>query len=289
MSESIWLQSIINGLMAGWIYILFAIGLSLLLSISGIIQLAHGEVYMLGGYATYYFFIVFGLNFFLSLVLSIIVIGFFGVALEKIFFRPFRGKFTTALVIGLALTVGLQTSAAVSFGSRTRTLTSTSLLTGYIEILGARIPETRLVVILISIALTTILLLFVYRTKIGQSMVAMSQDPTAATLQGINIDRVSSISMFLGSGLAAAGGSLMGFLFTIDPGMGGPALLKGIAVMIIGGLGSLPGAVIGGLILGLIDGIIPTIWSTQVASIIGFLAMIVILVIKPEGLMGHES
>jgi len=274
--------------MDGWIYILFAVGLSLVLSIAGIIQLAHGEVYMLGAYATYYFFVVFHLNFFLALVLSIIVIGLFGIGLEKVFFRPIRNKFESALVITLALIISLQALAAVSFGTRTKAITSTELFSGIVNIFGARIPLERLVVILISVVLTVALILFVNKTKIGQGMVAMSQDSTAAELQGIKVDRISSITMFLGCGLAAAAGSLMGVLFTISPDMGSSALMKGIAVIIIGGLGSIPGAVIGGLLLGLIDGIIPTLLSAQVASIIGFVIMIVILVIRPQGIMGHE-
>lgn len=277
-----------NGLMEGWIYILFAVGLSLLLSIAGIIQLAHGEVYMFGAYATYYFFIVFGFNFFVSLIMSIIIIGLFGIVLEKLFFRPFRGKFEAALVVGIALMIGLQTLAAVSFGGRTRAITSTALFTGYIDIFGARMPVVRLVIILVSIVLTAILILFVQKTKLGQAMLAISQDPTAASVLGINIDRHSSIAMFIGCCLAAAAGSLMGVLFTISPDMGGPALMKGIAVIIIGGLGSIPGIIIAGLTLGLIDGIIPTILSAQVASIIGFIAMIIILIVRPQGLMGHE-
>ncbi len=122
----------------------------------------------------------------------------------------------------------------------------------------------------------------------GQAMVAISQDLDAATLQGIDVNRISMISMAIGCALAAVAGGLMGAMFQVQPAMGGYAMEKGIAVIILGGLGSIWGAVIGGLVLGLIDGLIPLWANTTIASIVGFALIVLILVLRPQGLLGHD-
>jgi branched-chain amino acid transport system permease protein len=281
-------QSILNGLMAGWIYVLVALGLTLVLSIMGIVNLAHGEIYMFGAYGAYYFCVVAGLNFLLALVISTLLIGLLGIAIERIFFRPFRhGEFLTTVIMATGLMLILQTTAVISFGGSPKVVTTP--FPGVITIAGVTLSWERLIIILVSIILVAALFYLIHRTKIGQAMVAVSQDLDAAALQGINIDRVSSVAMFLGCGLAAAAGALMGAIFGLSPTMGGFALMKGIAVIILGGLGSIPGAVIGGLILGFIDGIIPPLLSSHMASLVGFVAIILILLFRPRGIMGHES
>jgi len=281
-------QSILNGLMAGWIYVLVALGLTLVLSIMGIVNLAHGEIYMFGAYGAYYFCVIAGLNFLLALVISTLLIGLLGIALERIFFRPFRhGEFLTTIIMATGLMLILQTTAVISFGGSPKVVITP--FPGVITIAGVTLSWERLIIILVSIILVAALFYLIHRTKIGQAMVAVSQDLDAAALQGINIDHVSSVAMFLGCGLAAAAGALMGAIFGLSPTMGGFALMKGIAVIILGGLGSIPGAVIGGLILGLIDGIIPPLLSSHMASLVGFVAIILILLFRPRGIMGHES
>ena len=279
-------QSILNGLMAGWIYILVALGLTLVLSIVGIVNLAHGEIYMLGAYGAYYFLVSAGLNFFLALIISALLVGLLGIALERFFFRPFRGQLERALIIALGLILVLQTTAIVSFGGITKVIASP--FPGVVTVGGVTLSWERLMVILVGMVLVSVLILFIQRTKMGQAMLAVSQDLDAAALQGISVNRVSSIAMFLGCALAAAAGALMGAIFSLNPFMGGFALMKGIAVIVLGGLGSIPGAVIGGLIIGLIDGIVPPLLTSQMASMIGFVVIILILLFRPQGLMGHE-
>jgi branched-chain amino acid transport system permease protein len=135
--------------------------------------------------------------------------------------------------------------------------------------------------------LVSALLIFIKKTRIGQAMVAVSENREAAALQGINVNRVSSVAMFLGCGLAAAAGALTGAIFDLTPFMGGFALMKGIGVIIVGGLGSIPGAIIAGLILGLVDGLVTALFSVQVASITGLVVIILILLFRPQGLFGH--
>jgi len=274
--------------MAASIYILVALGLTLVLSIMGIVQMAHGEIYMLGAYGAYYFCVVLGLHYLLALVISTLLVGVAGILIEKIFFRPFRqGDFLPSVIMAVGLMIMLQTTAIVSFGSSIKVVTTP--FRGVITIAGAVLSWERLIVIVISVIFVVALFLLLRMTKIGQAMIAVSQDLQGAALQGISADHVSSFAMFFGCGLAAVAGGLMGAIFNLSPSMGGFALMKGIAVIILGGLGSLPGVVAGGLILGLIDGIVPPLMSVQMASLVGFIFIILILIFRPQGIMGRPS
>jgi branched-chain amino acid transport system permease protein len=279
-------QNLLNGFMAGWVYILVALGLTLVLSIVGIVQLAHGEVYMVGAYVLYYFCVSAGLNFYVSLLISMVVIGFLGIALERFFLRPFRDDVEGAIISTIALILILQTGIVAIAGVSYKDIPSP--VEGVLTILGARLSWERLVTILVSIGLVFALLIFITRTKMGQAMVAVSEDREAAALQGINVNLVSGVAMFLGCGLAAAAGGLTGAIFDLTPFMGGFALMKGIEVIILGGLGSIPGAILGGLILGLVDGLVTPLLSVQMASIIGLVVIILILLFRPQGILGHE-
>jgi branched-chain amino acid transport system permease protein len=278
-------QSILNGLAAGWIYVLVALGLMLIFSILGIVQLAHGELYMLGAYGTYYFFSLFGLNFWLALLISAILVSALGLILERFLFRPFSGNFELALIVAMGLMILLQTIGIVAFGGYNQSMPS--IIPGVLVIWGFRLSIDRLLAILVGIVLVTGLFIMIQRTRIGQAMLAVSQDMYAAALQGVDVNRVSAVAFAIGSALAAIAGSLMGCILSITPAMGSFAISKGIAVIILGGLGSIPGAIVGGLILGLVDGIIPPLLSSTVAAIISFLVIIILLLLRPRGLFGH--
>ena len=279
-------QSILNGLVLGGIYILVALGLTLILSIMGIVQLAHGEVYMLGAYFMYYLSARAGFDFFLSLIISAIVVGGLGVFLEKFFFRPFRGKMERALIIAIGLILLLQNAVLVTAGGTPRAFASP--FSGVLSFLGVMLSWERLVVVSVAVALVLTLLLLIKMTRVGQAMIAISQDREVAALQGINIDRISSIAMFIGCAFASVAGALVGALFSVTPFMGGFALMKGIAVIILGGMGSILGAVLGGVILGLIDGVVPVFSTTHMAGLIGFGSIILILLFRPQGIFGRE-
>lgn len=279
-------QNLLNALMSGWIYILVALGLTLVLGIVGIVQLAHGEIYMIGAYSVYYFCVVLGLNFFLSLIISIFLVGLLGVVLERFFLRPFRNDVEGAIISTIALILILQTAVVAIAGVGYKGIPSP--IQGMLVVLGARLSWERLITILAGMVLVSALLIFIKKTMIGQAMVAVSENREVAALQGINVNLVSSVAMFLGCGLAAAAGALTGAIFDLSPYMGGFALMKGIAVIIMGGLGSIPGAIVGGLILGLVDGVVTPLLSVQMASIIGLAVIILVLLFRPQGLFGHE-
>jgi branched-chain amino acid transport system permease protein len=279
-------QDLLNGLASAGIYILVAVGLTLILSIVGIVQMAHGEMYMLGAYFVYFCATTFKLNYFVSLVIAIAAVGLIGVVLERLFLRRFRGDVEGALICTTAFILILQTAVKGIAGPSYKDITSPAR--GVVQLFGARLSWESLLVIIVSAVLVVALIFFIKGTRLGQSMVAISEDQTGAKLMGVNVDRVSAIAMFIGCGLAAAAGGLIGAIFSLEPFMGGTALTQGITVIILGGLGSIPGAIAGGLILGLIDGLITPRVSPTIAAIIGLVLVMLILLFRPKGLLGRE-
>ena len=287
MSSTAFAQSLLNGLALGGIYILVALGLTLVLSIMGIVQISHGEIYMIGAYSVFYLVSILTMNFLLAVVIATLFVGFIGIFLERVCFRPFRGDPDRSMTVAVSLTFILQN--LVLFIAGGNPLSFSSPITGVLHIAGIAIAWKRLTIVIAGFGLVVALFLFIRYSKTGQAMLAISQERDGAALQGINIDRISAVAMFMGCGLAAVAGALVGSLFTISPTMGSFALIKGIAVIILGGLGSIPGAVVGGLILGLIDGIVPAFATTHIAGLCGFATIIIILLFRPQGIWGHEG
>jgi len=286
ISKEVLLQSIINGLVLGWIYVLMALGLSLILSITSILQFAHGEVYMLGAYIVYYLSVISGINFFVAIFISVALMAVLGLLLERFFFRPLRGEFLPPMIVALGLMILLQSGVTVGFGINPKSIPS--FAPGSIKILGTMIGVDRAVAAGISIALALLLFLFLKISKYGLALTAASQHREASILQGIGPDRMSALAMAVGSALAATGGALMGAILVLNPFMGSTALIKGLIIIVLGGMGSLFGGVVGGIILGLIDGVILVVFGPVAASVAPLLLVAVILVIKPQGLFGHE-
>lgn len=282
-------QSILNGFMAGSIYILLALGLTLIMGIMGIVQLAHGEIYMMGAYVTYAFCTVLGLPFMLSLVISALIMGTIGIIIEKIFYRPFRHEtdFLPVLIVATAVMLILQNTAIISFGASDKVVSSP--FRGVINFAGVSLSRERLIAIIITFILVTALFFLLQKTKVGQAMIAISQNFRGAALQGISINRISSVGMYIGCALAAVAGALMGAIFNLSPTMGNFALMKGIAAMVLGGMGSLIGTVVGGLIIGLTEGIVSSFLGVQIANLTVFMLIILILLFRPQGIMGQPS
>lgn len=196
--------------------------------------------------------------------------------------------FATALLAVIGLSMALQQFGILMFSSYTKWIVVPSSLSGTVTLWGASVSWLRLSSGIIGVALIVILLLFIRFNKIGHAMLAIPQDADASALQGINVNRISSLVVAIGCALAAVAGGLMGALLSLSPTMGSFALMKGMAVIILGGIGSLPGAIIGSLIIGLIDGIVPNYLNITIATIFGFAAIIIILLVRPKGLMGHD-
>jgi len=276
----------VNGFSAGWIYVLVALGLTLVFGIMRTVQFAHGEVYMLGAHAVFFACVVLGINIIGAFGIAVVALFILGMLMERLLFRRFRGQIEPSIIVAIGLILLFQTTAVVTFGADEKHIPR--FIQGVLVIGGLRIAWDRVLSVIVGAGIMLALYAFIKGTKIGQAMIATSQDMDAATLQGVNVNRISSVSMGIGSALAAVAGGIMGSIFTVEPFMGSFAITKGLAVIILGGLGSIGGAVIGGLILGLVDGVVSLYSSSTMASIVGFALIVLILIVKPSGLMGGD-
>ena len=287
LPAQVWGQVIANGLALGWLYVLMALGLTFILSMVGILQLAHGEIYMIGAYVVYYLCASLGLNYYVAMFLSMLIMATFGIILEKFLFRRVQaGPMLSPIIISIGLTLILTSGAAVFFGLFERGLPRMAF--GSLVIMGSAVPKDRLIAVAFCIGLIVLVYLFLKRTKWGQAMIASSQSREGALLRGISSNQMSRLAFIIACALAAAGGSLSGAIMKLSPFMGAPPLVKGLVIIVLGGMGSLLGAVVGGLILGLLDSIIPVAFSPAAAAIAPLVIVVVILLVRPQGLFGHE-
>jgi branched-chain amino acid transport system permease protein len=265
-----------------------ALGLTLMLSIMGILQLAHGEIYMIGAYVVFFLGFYLNLNLYLSIFISMVVMGGLGVVLEKFLFRakPKQDPVLPSVVISTGLTLILTSFAITRFGLYQKALPR--LILGQFSIFGAGVPKDRIIAIFFSVAALALLYLFLKKTKSGQAMVASAQNREGSFLKGINPNRMSMIAMTIGCALAALAGGLGGAILTLQPYMGGLPMIKGLVIIVLGGLGSIPGALAGGMVLGLIDGIIPVVFGSAAAAVAPLIVVIIILLVRPKGMFGHD-
>ena len=285
-AQVIW-QGIINGLALGWIYVLMALGLTLIFGIMHIMQFAHGEIYMIGAYVVYYLTASFKLPLVIATALSMVIMAGGGLMLERFLFRPLKDDRLSAVVATTGLTLILQSGSVAVFGLYERSIPM--LARGPFKLMGLSVPKDRVVAVVVAVILSLCLYIFLKLTKYGQAMVASAQNAEGAILQGISPNKMAAMAMAVGCALAAAGGTLAGSLFALSPFMGLPPLVKGMTIIVIGGMGSLPGAFMAGMILGLIDGLVPILFGHVWAALGPLLMVILILTIKPQGFFGHAE
>jgi branched-chain amino acid transport system permease protein len=286
MTFGLFIQSAMMGVSIGSIYILMALGLTLMFGMMHIINFAHGAVYMLGAFVIYYFFFQWGLPYLFTFLLAMLLLGAFGFLVERGIYRTIKGGIEPTLVALLALTTFLQAAGYPIFGPLDKHVPS--VFEGSWTILGLAISIERLIIIPIALVLVVGLYLFINKTKIGGAMRAIEQDKEAAALQGVNVNVINALAFAVGFALAAASGALMAPIFKLDPMMGEQPLLKAFIIIILGGLGSIPGAILGGLILGFIDSILATAVGVEPAFLLSFVFIILLLFFRPHGLFGYE-
>ncbi|MCP4327039.1 MAG: branched-chain amino acid ABC transporter permease [Alphaproteobacteria bacterium] len=280
-------QMTLTGINLGLMYALIAIGLTLIFGVMRIIQYAHGELFMLGAYVLYYWFAVLGWPYWLGVIASAVVIFCLGAVLQLLLFRPLQGRnILYPLAVSMGLIFIISSGGLLVFGSVVKGIPSD--ISGGTMVFGAFYTYERMTISAVSAALIVGLWIFLQKTTIGMAMRAVSEDPEVSSLQGINTSRIHWIAFGLGSALAAVAGCMMGTLLSIVPTMGFVATMKAFMIVIMGGLGSVPGALIGAMILGFIDSFGTTLISADVAYIMGFLAIFIILVFRPAGLFGQQ-
>lgn len=285
MPAELLIPSLVNGLSIGAVYIMMALGLTLMFGVMHIINFAHGAVYMLGAFAVYYFSALWGLNFLLGLALGVLLLAILGVVVERVIYRPIKGGLEPTLVALLAVMIFIQSSGWLVFGVLDKDVPS--VFPGLVRLGGISISVERLTIIPIVAAFVLALYFFIYRTRLGSAMRAIEQDREAAALQGVDVHQVNSLVFAVGFALAAIAGGLVAPIFVLNPVMGDFPLLKAFIIIILGGLGSLPGAILGGVILGLIDSVLTTAMGFEIAFLTAFLLVILILLIRPTGLLGR--
>lgn len=275
-----------NVLILSSMYILIALGFALLFSIIGILHVSHGAVYTVSGYICWQLSQAAGINQWLALALTVLIVGAFGLFLERFCFRPFTGDFDRSLVVGVGIILILQTTIVVTVGQESRSMSP--FVTGILRSGPISVSLERLATFAVGAALLAVLVWFINKTKTGLQMRAIAQDLQGAIMQGININRISAIAVVIACASAAVAGCLMGAYVSLNPFMGDIALAKALVLVILGGIGSLTGIFYAGLLLGALDATLPIFFSGSVAEVIAMGAIIVVLLIRPTGFLGRE-
>jgi len=284
------LQQIINGLTQGSIYSLIAIGFTLIFGVLGLVNFAHGEVYMVGAFLGFFLITGVKLSFLPALLLAMVGSALIGILVELIAFKPLRKAPDVApMVCTLGLSVVLQNGAMLWWGSDTKALPTDSFEFAFFPFFNAQLSNAQLLIFGVSIALMILLQAVLYRSRIGKAIRATAQNKDAASLMGVNINRVIAVTFALGSSLGGAAGVLIGMYYNaFYPTMGFIAGLKAFTATVFGGLTSIPGAVLGGLILGVVENLTAAYISSGYRDMVAFVILILVLLIKPSGLFGRD-
>lgn len=283
------LQQIVNGLALGSVYALLALGYTMVYGIIQLINFAHGEIYMIGAFAGFYSATTLNLPLIPTLIIAMIASALTGILVEKIAYKPLRNSpKITLLITAIGVSLFLQNLMTNIVGSEPKPFPDL-INAGTIHIGSIQIEIKTIFMIIISALLLIILQIIVYKTKIGTAMRACSQDTEAALLMGIDVNRTISFTFALGSALAGIAGVLVAISYpSITPFMGVMPGLKAFVAAVLGGIGSIPGALIGAIIIGLLETLSKAYISTNFSDAIVFGVLIVVLLIKPAGLLGKK-
>lgn len=267
------------------LYVLMALGFSMIYSIMRIVNFAHGHLYMLGAMFTYAMTMSLGMNFFVAMILSGVIVGLVGVLLERVIFSPLMANAEASVVSAVGVSILIGGVTEVITGGEPRGVDSA--WAGSLHFGGVVVPGDRLLVIVLALVFVALFYLFINFTRVGRATRATVGDIEIARAFGINVVWVYVINFGLASAFAAIAGSLMSPIVGAEPSMAFPAMLKAFVVVVLGGMGSIPGAVIGGLLLGFFDSTVTTLFSNQIAEMGSFLGIIVVLIVRPAGLLGR--
>lgn len=284
------LQQVINGLALGSVYALLALGYTMVYGIIQLINFAHGEIYMIGAFAGFYSASTLKLPLLPTLLVAMAVSALAGIIIEKIAYKPLRNSPRIALLItAIGISLFLQNAMRLLVGSNPKPFPDL-INAGSINIGPIQIEVKTILMFAVSALLVILLQFIVYKTKVGKAMRASSQDMEAASLMGINVDNTISLTFAIGSALAGIAGVLVAISYpSITPYMGAMPGLKAFVAAVLGGIGIIPGALVGGIAIGLLETFSKAYISTNFSDAIVFAILIIILLIKPSGLLGKKT
>ena len=283
-------QQIINGLFLGSIYALFALGYTLVFGVLDILNLAHAAIFMLATFAALALVTTFHFPILLALPAAVLFAGMVGIALERVAFRPLRSRADSnisGLISSLAVATILEAAALEIWGPNISRFPIGTFSDARVAITGGSVSRLQLMIIAVAVALFLALTWLLTRTRIGREVRAVAESPRAARVLGVDVDRVIASTFFLSSALGGAAGVLFGLAFnSISPDMGRSVELKGLAVIILGGMGSMPGAVLAGFLLGLTEVFVVAHLGASWRDAVSFAGLFLILVLRPQGFLG---
>lgn len=281
-------QTGLNAVYAASYISLIAVGLVLIFGVMGVINFAHGELFMAGAYTVVALYADRHLPFPVAVAAGLLFVGLLGLVMERALFRPLRDNPLGGLVASIGLLMILQALAVLGFGVR---MEHVPPVTQEVIVLSdkVRLPVARLYVIVAAVVLLSGLWYFLKRTRFGWALRASAQDPEAAALQGISITQTARIAMFIGAALAGVAGALTAPLVSINPHMGHSVIVTAFIVIIVGGVGSLEGAVIASVVYAFVHTFVTTLYDGVIADIVGLSLMLLVLIVKPTGLFGSAD
>lgn len=290
------LQVAVNGIQIGAVYVLFALGLTLVFGVMKVVNFAHGALFALAAYTAYVtmkyvedqasgvpVWVAYVLSFFVATAVLAVV----GLFLYWAFFKRFAGDLISTLIVTIGFALVLEVLFRAAFTGNPRNVPT--VFPGVVEVFGASITTERLVIFFVAVAVTLALAAFIRYTTAGMALRAVTENPAAAELQGINIRRISIYGVLLATTLAAFAGVLIAPATVLTPTMGTDFLMKGFVIVILGGLGSTVGAIFAGFLIGLVESIGTMLFDLTTATVATFIAVILVLLFRPQGLMGHAE
>lgn len=285
----VFIQQLINGLSLGSIYALIALGYTMVYGIVQLINFAHGDIYMVGAYVAFFATAVMGWGFLPAMLLAMATCAIMGVVIEYLAYRPLRNAPRVApLITAIGVSFFLEYGMMVCVGPQVRTFPKV-LSDVQFHIAGIDLNNRQVIIFVVTVLLMLILQYIVHKTRIGKAMRAVAHDKQAAQLMGINVNTTISATFAIGSGLAAAAGVLVGIYYNaINPLMGIMPGLKAFCAAVLGGIGIIPGAMTGGILLGVVEAMVSGYGDSLFRDPVAFVILIIILIVKPTGLFGRN-
>ena len=284
------LQFLISGISLGSIYALIALGYTMVYGIAKMLNFAHGDVIMIGAYVAYVSISTLNLSPFFAVLIAVVTCTLLGILIERVAYKPLRNSSPlTVLITAIGVSYLLQNIALLIFGSKAVNFTSVVSLPAFEIVPGLTVTGETAVTIAVSVVIMAALMIFINHTKAGQAMLAVSEDRGAAQLMGVNVNGTISLTFAIGSALAAIAAVLLCSSYPVlSPYTGAMPGIKACVAAVFGGIGSIPGAMIGGILLGVIENLSKAYISSQMSDAIVFLILIIVLLVKPTGILGKK-